>query len=726
MHKLFAAVLCLFFSIPMRAALATDANVSKDLAVASTTAATPAFSTTSGQELLLAFISTDYLTGANTTVQSVSGAGLTWVLVGRANAQSGSSEIWRAFAATPLSAVSVTATLSQKVVSSITVVSFTGADPSGTNGAGAIGAVANASSARGAPAATLVTRRNNSWVFGVGNDYDNAIARTPVSGQTILHQYLTPAGDTYWVQNQGSPTLASGVSITLGDTAPTGDRYNFVICEVLPDPGVVMPGWTASGSLLPAVDGNGTTLLLSGSSTASTTADSNGRYSFAGLANGSYTIRPQKTGFSFLPSNQAVSINGANATGIDFSLSPLRTYSISGSISPAASGTGASVALGGAATSSAVADSNGSFTFPGLANGNYTLTPAKAGYAFSPATLPVTLSGNDVAGVGFAATPSTGSISMDVNVSTDQSTASTTLATPGFGTRSGQELLLALIATDYLGGANTTVQSVSGGGLTWVLVGRANAQSGTSEIWRAFAPATLTGAIVTATLSQKVAASLTVLSFTGVDSSGTNGSGAIGAVSNASSSNGAPKATLVTTRNNSWVFGVGNDFDNAIPRTVASGQTLVHQFLSAAGDSYWVQSQAAPTLQSGTSVAISDTAPSGDRFNLVICEILSGSGGGTVNPAPPTVTMASPAAGVVAGLSTISATVVPGSARDYIRSVSPRRRGARLVGHRAALLICLGLHDYIGRRTRPLRRGARWGGTNRHCGSRERHGGQFR
>jgi hypothetical protein len=82
----------------------------------------------------------------------------------------------------------------------------------------------------------LTTTRNNSWVFGVGNDYDNAIARTPGTGQTLVHQYLTPTGDTYWVQMQNAPTPLSGTSVSINDTAPTGDRYNLSICEILPAP----------------------------------------------------------------------------------------------------------------------------------------------------------------------------------------------------------------------------------------------------------------------------------------------------------------------------------------------------------------------------------------------------------------------------------------------------------------------------------------------------------
>jgi uncharacterized repeat protein (TIGR01451 family) len=214
------------------------------------------------------------------------------------------------------------------------------------------------------------------------------------------------------------------------------------------------------------------------------------------------------------------------------------------------------------------------------------------------------------------------SIAIDVTTSKDQSTASSTVVTPTFSTASGNELLLALIATDYLSGTNTTVTGVSGAGLTWVLVLRTNTRSGTSEIWRAIATAPLSGVVVTATLSQSVVSSMTVMSFTGVSTSGANGSGAIGATKGASSASGAPTATLVTTRNSSWVLGVGNDYDNATARTLGTGQRLVHQYLTPTGDTYWMQIQNAPTPLSGTSVTINDTAPTGDQYNLSICEIL--------------------------------------------------------------------------------------------------------
>jgi hypothetical protein len=351
-----------------------------------------------------------------------------------------------------------------------------------------------------------------------------------------------------------------------------------------------------------------------------TVADGSGNYSFSQVVNGNYTVTPSATGFLFTPVNRAVTVNGSAVTGVNFSATPVPTYAISGNISPASIGSGTTVQLTGAATATATADQSGNYTFGGLLNGSYTVTPSKTGATFTPPSQSITIvSANNTANFTGAVVPT---LAMDVDVSVN-ATKSATATSPTFSTKSANELLLAFISTDYLSGTNTSVKTVTGAGLTWVLVERTNVQSGSAEIWRAFSTATLSSVSVVATLSQSVVSSMTVVSFTGADPSGTNGSGAIGAVGTANAKTGAPSASLVTTRNGSWVFGVGNDFDNAIARTVGTGQTIVHQdVVTSTGDTYWVQMQTATTPLSGTTVTINDTAPTGDRYNLSICEIL--------------------------------------------------------------------------------------------------------
>ena len=200
-----------------------------------TTITSSLFSTTSGNQLLLAFVAIDDVTPGN-ALTGVSGAGLTWSLVLRTNVQRGGTEIWRAFAPVALTNVAVTATIAQSTVSSIVVVSFTGVDTSGTNGSGAIGATRSANAASGAPSGTLTTTRANSWVFGVGNDWDGSTARTVGTGQTLVHQYMPWVGATFWVQRRNGPTPVAGTSVTINDTAPTNHRYNLSIVEILPRP----------------------------------------------------------------------------------------------------------------------------------------------------------------------------------------------------------------------------------------------------------------------------------------------------------------------------------------------------------------------------------------------------------------------------------------------------------------------------------------------------------
>ncbi len=74
-----------------------------------------------------------------------------------------------------------------------------------------------------------------------------------------------------------------------------------------------------------------------------------------------------------------------------------------------------------------------------------------------------------------------------------------TVTTPSFHTAMAGETLLAFVSSDGPAGAGKQTVAVSGGGLTWALVKRANAQSGDTEIWQATAPSVLTSATVTPT-----------------------------------------------------------------------------------------------------------------------------------------------------------------------------------------------------------------------------------
>ena len=128
--------------------------------------------------------------------------------------------------------------------------------------------------------------------------------------------------------------------------------------------------------------------------------------------------------------------------------------------------------------------------------------------------------------------------------------------------------------------------AVSGGGLNWSRLARANTQSGVAEIWKAIAPTALRGATVTST-GRKAGyhQSLTVVAYVG--KTGT------GAVAVGGDSSGAPSLTVTTTNPNAYVVSVGNDWDNAASKTPGSGQVLLHQWADTTTlDTYWVQATA--------------------------------------------------------------------------------------------------------------------------------------
>lgn len=74
-----------------------------------------------------------------------------------------------------------------------------------------------------------------------------------------------------------------------------------------------------TGSL--GAGGNGATVALSGTSSATVTADASGNFSFSSLPNGTFTITPTKAGYTFVPANSQATIANANVTGMNFTIS---------------------------------------------------------------------------------------------------------------------------------------------------------------------------------------------------------------------------------------------------------------------------------------------------------------------------------------------------------------------------------------------------------------------
>jgi beta-lactam-binding protein with PASTA domain len=533
---------------------------------------TAAFSTSVAGELLVAFVASD---GPSSGTQSVSvtGAGLTWSLVTRVNTQHGTAEIWKATAAGLLSNVTVTSTpVVSGFAQSLTVVSV--------SAAGGIGAVAGASAVSGAPTISLTTTQAGSLVYGVGNDWDNAIGRTVGANQTIVHQSLPAAGDTLWVQSR-TDFLSAGIVGQLNDTAPTTDRWNFAAVEI--------------------VRGGSPTLVTVPSVVGTTQAAATTTLTGAGFAVGTITTASSST----VAAGLVISQNPVSGAQVAFG----SAVALVVSSGPPPVSVPSVVGLTQAAASTAI-------TTAGLVVGAVTMASSgtvAAGLVISqnPVSGAQVAAGSAVALVVSSGPPPPGPV-VDKTIFSDGSGARTTAA---FSTAAPGELLVAFVASS---GPKTGAQAttVSGAGLSWTLVRRANTRAGTSEIWKATAVAQLSNVTVTSTPTLSgYDQSLTVVTFTGASG--------IGASAAANGANSAPSVSLTTTKAGALVYGVGNDWDRAVARTLGPSQTMVHQVVdSVAGATFWVQARTGPISLAGTSVQLNDTAPTNDRWNFASVEIV--------------------------------------------------------------------------------------------------------
>jgi plastocyanin len=155
----------------------------------------------------------------------------------------------------------------------------------------------------------------------------------------------------------------------------------------------------------------GITLTLSGASSATVTTDPYGTFEFTGLANGSYTVTPSRTGFTFSPTSSTQTVSGTDVTGVTFTATPVQSgiYTIFGHVSAVSAGDstgviGVTMTLSGTNSATTTTDIYGTYSFTGLANGSYTITPSRTGFFFSPTSSTQTVSGANIGNVAFDAT----------------------------------------------------------------------------------------------------------------------------------------------------------------------------------------------------------------------------------------------------------------------------------------------------------------------------------
>jgi len=148
-----------------------------------------------------------------------------------------------------------------------------------------------------------------------------------------------------------------------------------------------------------------TAFTLNDSSAISVKTDQYGKFKCPGLKNGMYIVTPSKEGYVFEPVSLNAYISGANVSNIHFqsTASTTPTYSISGTVSGGVK-QNVTITLSGKASGTTTTNIDGNYSFNGLQNGDYTVTPSHPQYTFTPTNRSITLNGANSTGNDMTAT----------------------------------------------------------------------------------------------------------------------------------------------------------------------------------------------------------------------------------------------------------------------------------------------------------------------------------
>ena len=130
----------------------------------------------------------------------------------------------------------------------------------------------------------------------------------------------------------------------------------------------------------------GVTVALSGSQKVTTETDAHGQYQFSNLpTSGVYTVIPSRRHYTLSPASYEIVTPAADQ--IFNSVATFNHHAIGGRVADDAGNAlvGATVTLSGSQSMTATTSADGEYVFEDLpAGGNYTVTPQKTSYAFSP------------------------------------------------------------------------------------------------------------------------------------------------------------------------------------------------------------------------------------------------------------------------------------------------------------------------------------------------------
>jgi Bacterial pre-peptidase C-terminal domain len=137
--------------------------------------------------------------------------------------------------------------------------------------------------------------------YGSGSVTTDASGNYTISGLANGTYTLTPSlsGATF------SPT---SMSVTVSSANVTGQNFVGTLSATT---------FSISGNIATSASAAISGVTVSYGSGSATT-DASGNYTISGLANGTYTLTPSKTGFTFSPTSLSATVSGANVTGRNF------------------------------------------------------------------------------------------------------------------------------------------------------------------------------------------------------------------------------------------------------------------------------------------------------------------------------------------------------------------------------------------------------------------------
>lgn len=251
-----------------------------------------------------------------------------------------------------------------------------------------------------------------------GGNIDAFVAKLNPTGTALVYAtFLGSSGD-----DQGSAIAVDGsghayvTGYTYSAAFPTTVRafdttYNsgeaFVVQLDLADT------YTLSGRITTAAGAPVAGVTVSAGARSATT-DTNGDYTLTKVKAGTYTLTPALSGYIFTPASRTVTVT-SDVSSLDFTA--IAGFAISGSVRDCSGNPVAGVVVT-AGSRSATTDSVGAFTLIIPATGAYTLTPAKAGYAFDPPSQRVAVT-TSLSGIAFRAFQPDPAKSIDLIVSFD-------------------------------------------------------------------------------------------------------------------------------------------------------------------------------------------------------------------------------------------------------------------------------------------------------------------